>query len=524
MLDATPLLRLYARRRLSRLARLDAAETQRRTLMALLRRARDTRFGRDHGFDAIRSVETYQARVPLRRYEDFWDAYWAPAFPQLGGVAWPDPIPYLAVSSGTSTGRTKYIPVSRDMVRSNTRAGLDLLAHHVARRPRSRVLGGKNFMLGSAIDLKDEGHGVTSGDLTGIARREVPAWGRPYVFPAIELARETDWERRIARVGRASLDEPIRTIAGTPSWLLLLFERLAEMSGRHKLAELYPGLELIAHGGLAFAPYRKVFADWMEGGGAELREVYPASEGFVAVADRDAGEGLRMLIDNGLFYEFVPVEDLERPNPPRHCLGAAETGRDYAIVLTSNAGLWSYVLGDTVRLIELGPPRLLVTGRTSYFLSAFGEHLTGEEIEGAVLCAAGGEGLEVSEYAVGPLYPGGADGRGRHVFVLEFRGADRLDAARLGRLAADLDARLSEANDDYATHRAGDYGMAGPVVLAVRQGAFAEWMRRRGKLGGQNKVPRVIFDADLLANLLDLAASRQACRWPADAPPDPEHA
>jgi GH3 auxin-responsive promoter len=280
-----------------------------------------TRFGREHGFDSIRTVEEFQARVPIRRYEDFWGSYWQPRFPDLAGVTWPGRIPYLAVSSGTSTGRTKYIPVSREVVRANRRAGIDLLVRHVASRPESRVLGGKNFMLGGTVELREEGAGVLSGDLTGIARREVPAWGRPYVFPSAELAREADWERRIERIGRASLDAPIRTVAGTPSWLLLFFERLAAMTGHWQLAEICPGLELVSHGGLAFTPYRQVFAEWLEDSGAELREVYPASEGFVALADRGPGEGLRMLIDSGLFYEFVPVEDLERPEPVRHWIG-----------------------------------------------------------------------------------------------------------------------------------------------------------------------------------------------------------
>jgi hypothetical protein len=513
MLDATPLLRLHARARLRRLARLDAVATQRRVLAALVRRARDTAFGRDHGFDAIRAVEDYQRRVPLRGYEDFWRIYWQPRFPTLGGTTWPGHIPYLAVTSGTSTGRTKYIPVSREMVRSNKRSGVDVLVHHVTNRPESRVLGGRNFMLGGTVDLRDEGEGVASGDLTGIARRELPVWGRPYVFPSRELAREADWERRIEQVGRASLTEPIRTVAGTPSWLLLYFERLAAMTGRRRLVEIYPELELVSHGGLAFAPYRHVFAEWLEGSRAELREVYPASEGFVALADRGPGEGLRMQIDNGLFFEFVPVEHLDRPAPDRHWLGTAETGRDYALAVTSNAGVWSYLLGDTVRLVDLNPPRLLVTGRTSYFLSAFGEHLSGGEIEAALVGAAEAAGREVNEYSVGPLYPDRADGRGRHAVVVEFR-AGAIDDAGLAAFASDLDARLADANDDYRTHRARDFGMATPLVVAVASGTFAEWMRRRGRLGGQNKVPRVILDEDLLADLLALAETRTIARSP----------
>ncbi|HEX2255799.1 MAG TPA: GH3 auxin-responsive promoter family protein, partial [Afifellaceae bacterium] len=389
MLDATPLLRLYGRARRGRLARQDAARAQERQLMRLVRRARGTRFGRDHGFDAIHSVADFQRRVPLRRYEDFWEAYWKDAFPVLTDLTWPGTIPYFAVTSGTSSGRTKHIPVTRAMLRSNNGAGVDLLAHHLANRPESRVLGGKNFMLGGSVDLKELAPGVCSGDLTGITQNEVPSWAPAFIFPPRELAHEADWELKMEQIGRASLATDIRTIAGTPSWLLLYFDRLAQMAGgARRLAEYYPKLELLVHGGVNFAPYRPQFEAWLEGSGAELREVYPASEGFIAIADRGPGEGMRMVLDRGLFYELVPVEELDSAEPTRHWIGDAEPGRNYAIVLSSCAGLWAYVLGDTVRLVERNPPRLLVTGRTAYFLSAFGEHLTGEEIERAVAEAA----------------------------------------------------------------------------------------------------------------------------------------
>jgi hypothetical protein len=501
MLDATPLLRLYGRARLARLARQDAAATQERQLMRLLRRASGTRFGRDHGFADIRSVAEYQRRVPLRRFEEFWEEYWKDAFPTLTDLSWPGTIPYFAVTSGTSTGRTKHIPVSRAMLASNNGAGIDLLVHHVANRPKSRVLGGKNFMLGGSVDLKQLAPGVHSGDLTGIIAREVPAWAPSFIFPPRELAQEADWERKMERVGRASLDVNIRTIAGTASWLLLFFDRLAQMTGRgRRLVDHYPDLELLVHGGVNFAPYRPQFEAWLGGSHAELREVYPASEGFIAVADRGPGEGMRMILDRGLFYELVPVEELDGPEPTRHWIADADVGRDYAIVLSTCAGLWAYRLGDLVRLVSREPPRLLVTGRTSYFLSAFGEHLTGEEIELAVADAAAAIGTAVTDFSVGALFPEGQETRGGHLFVVELTEAG-LEEARLAEFARILDRRLAEENEDYEAHRAEGFGMKGPEVLQVAPGTFAGWMRARGKLGGQNKVPRVVNDPDLLADL-----------------------
>jgi hypothetical protein len=498
VIDATPLLRVYAGIRVARLAHEDPISVQRRALLRLVRRAAVTRFGREHGFDAIRSIAGFQARVPLRRYEDFWQLYWQPVFPQLRGVTWPGRIPALALSSGTSTGSTKYIPISPAMARSNRLATLDVLAHHLNNYPRSHLLGGRNFMLGGSTDLRQEAPGVRSGDLSGLAAAAVPPWAQPWFYPPREIALLADWERKIDLLAQYSPAADIRSIAGTPSWLLLFFYRLASRhpEAPRRLSSFYPRLELIIHGGVNFAPYRPRFDPWLEGSKAKLREVYPASEGFIAVADRGPDEGMRIILDRGVFYEFVPVDELPAPSPTRHWIKSAELGVDYALVVSTCAGLWSYVLGDVIRLVDRSPPRLLVTGRTSYFLSAFGEHLTGEEIEQAVLTAAAEVGIGVTEYSVGAET---AEARGRHVVVVEFVRPPGCNA--LDQFGVTLDTALSAANDDYRAHRQGGQ-MLPPRVVAAREGAFAGWMRGRGRIGGQNKVPRVIGDADLLASLL----------------------
>jgi hypothetical protein len=494
MWDATPLLRVYATYRRARLNRQHHVGVQQAQLNALLRRAQDTAFGRAHGFAGITDVAAFQASVPLRRYEAFWQDWLAPAFPALGGVAWPDKIGYLAVSSGTSSGTTKWIPVSREMVRANTRAALDVLVWHLAARPGSRVFAGPSLVLGGSTGLIERGPGISSGDLSGIAAREVPAWAQSRYFPPAELALLADWDEKLERVARAAPPD-IRSIAGTPSWLLILFDRLAALQPDRppRLASFFPELELVVHGGVGFAPYRGAFARWLDGSHAETREVYAASEGFVAVADRGPGEGLRLILDNGLFYEFVPVSELDAATPTRHWIGNAETGVDYALALSSNAGLFGYLIGDTVRLVDRDPPRLLVTGRTSYMLSAFGEHLIGEELEGAVAEAAESTGTSVRDFSAGALVPEERNRLGRHLFIVEL---DRpLSGDAPARFATALDQGLARRNEDYAAHRAGGTGMAPPEVLMVPPGFFAEWMRSRGRLGGQNKVPRVVADA-----------------------------
>ncbi|MGH6929119.1 MAG: GH3 family domain-containing protein, partial [Dongiaceae bacterium] len=501
MIDATPLLRAYARRRRAQLAADDDVDRQREQLLRLVRRAAETPFGRAHDFGHIRTVTDFQSRVPLRRYEDFWRDWWQPRFPQLANVTWPGAIPFFAVSSGTTSGASKYIPVPAAMVRANRRAARDVLVHHVTHRPRSRILGGKTFMLGGSTDLKREAPGIFSGDLSGIAAGSAPLWARWLTFPPPAVALMRDWDAKVAACieGLAAVD--IRAVTGTPSWLLILFDRHAAARGTSCVARaLHPDLELIVHGGVNFAPYRRRFEAFLAGSDAELREVYPASEGFIAVADERPTDGLRLIVDNGLFFEFVPIEELDAPSPRRFWLSDIEVGVDYAIIVTSCAGLWAYVLGDTVRFVSRRPPRLVVTGRTSSMLSAFGEHLIVAELEDAVATAARVIASDVSDFAVGAIFPQRSGELGGHLFVVEF--ATTPDATRAAAFADALDRRLADLNDDYRAHRAEGFGMAAPRVQVVPPGFFARWMHARGRLGGQNKVPRVINDPQLFADLL----------------------
>ncbi len=502
-LPASELLQGYAYVRGRALAAEDPAAVQQRQLLRLVRHAAATRFGRDHDFAGIRGVADFQARVPLRSFDDLWSDYWQAEFPRLNDCTWPGLMPYFAVSSGTSSGQVKYIPCSREMVRSNKRAALDVLVHHVLNRPKSRVFDGKCFLLGGSTDLKQQAPGVRSGDISGIAAEERPTWVQPFYFPPRgELTFLTDWEEKIERLAQAALEEDIRFISGAPGWLAILFEKLASLRphGGNRIVDIFPDLEVLTHGGVSFAPYRKRFESLLEGSRAELREVYPASEGFVAIADRGPGEGLRLLTDNGLFFEFVPVAELGQPNPTRHWLGTVETGVDYALVLNTCAGLWGYLIGDVVRFVERKPPRLLITGRTSYMLSTFGEHLSGALLETAVLAAAADCGVQVNEFAVGVQLASDTRALGGHVYVIELADGGAGDIG--ARLAASIDSELRRRNEDYDERRAIALGLRAPVVHAVGPGTFAAWLKSRGRLGGQNKVPRVVGDPEMLADLL----------------------
>jgi hypothetical protein len=496
----------YARRRASRLDHRPAAAGQERTLLRLVRRAAETRFGRDHGFAAIRMVADYQRQVPLRDYEGFWNDYWQPAFPHLTNATWPGRIPYLALSSGTTTGSTKYIPVSAEMLASNRRAALTGLAWFRVAHPDAALFTGGLFFLGGSTDLHDVGarsaergapgccaprstirapRPVLAGDLSGIALREVPLILRPYTYPSPDVALLTDWEAKLERLAEQSIRLPVTLVSGVPSWLLVLFERLRQLTGREYIAEVWPTLRVVVHGGTRFDPYRGLFRR-LVGEGVHFLETYPASEGFVAAEDPRHGL-LRLIPDHGVFFEFVPVGELGQDRPARHTVADLVPGVQYAVVLTTCAGLWGYVLGDTVCFERRDPPLLRFTGRTRQFLSAFGEHLIGEEVERAVTQAAAATGSDVVDFHVGPVFPVATGGPGNHRYLVEFARPPR----DVEPFAREVDMALCRINADYRAHRTGDLTMRAPEVVPVRRGGFADWMRSRGKLGGQHKVPRM---------------------------------
>jgi hypothetical protein len=510
MFDITPLVRMIAAKRRAQLTRMDARAVQERTLLKLVRQAAETKFGKDHGFGAIKSVAEFQARVPLRNWDAMWTDYFKPAFPNFANVSWPGPTPYLALSSGTTSARTKYVPVTDAMNRSNARAGFDLLVHHFAAKPRSRLFDGKTFMLGGSTKLVPEGPGVWSGDLSGIAVKRMPFWARSYAFPKEEHALIGNWEEKSDLMARMSLDEKIRALTGTPGWILGLLDsvrRLRDARGESG-KPLYPDLELFVHGGVNFAPYRHRFEHLFADIDVDMREVYPASEGFIAIADRGYGEGLRLNLDHGLFFEFVPLEELQSANPRRHWVGNVETGINYALVMSTCAGMWSYVIGDTVRFVETSPPRILITGRTTYWLSAFGEHLMAEQIEEGVADASAAIGADVTDYSVSAVFPEDGKERCGHVYVMEFAGGAP-ESAQLDAFAKTLDGTLRRIVNDYDYYRK-DGRIVLPEIRPVPPGTFAAWMKSRGKLGGQNKVPRIINDQELWKNLIGFVSVARA--------------
>jgi hypothetical protein len=486
----------YARRRTRQLEHCRPADLQEAQLRGLVRQARETRFGRDHEFGEIRTVLDFQKAVPLRTYEDLWAQYLRDQYPIFDNLTWPGRIPELALTSGTTQGATKYIPVSREMSASNLRASKTMLAYYLRSRPDSRLFHGRLFFLGGSTDLARPAPDVAEGDLSAIAAIHVNPLLRPYTFPPLELALESNWERKLQRLAEASLQAPITLVGGVPSWLLKLFETLLAMSGKSTIAEVWPQLELVVHGGVKFDPYRDTYRGVLGSDRIRLQETYPCSEGFIAFGDPATGL-LRLVYDHGLFFEFVPVDELDRPEPARYWLGNVATGVNYAIVVSTCAGMWAHVIGDTVRFESLDPPLLTFTGRTKYTLSAFGEHLISEEVESAMATAAAATGATVREWHVGPVFTASL---GHHQYIVEFGNPPRDQGA----FRRSLDNALASRNADYQAHRAPGVGLPMPALVVARPGGFEAWMRSRGKLGGQHKVPRMDNAGTLTAEIVSL--------------------
>ncbi len=493
----------FANKRTLRLDRMDAGKVQHQTLLSLVRRAQNTRFGRDHDFARITSVADFQARVPLRDYEFFWENYWKDAYPRLDDITWPGKIPYYALSSGTTSGSTKYIPVSREMVKSNKKTAFTTLALFRHANPEAKLFTGRFFFLGGSTELRKQDDGSLAGDLSGIAAKELMELLRAYTFPPLELGLLSDWEVKMRRLADQGARERITAISGVPSWILLLFQRLKEATGKKTISEIWPDLRLVIHGGTKFDPFRDLFRKEIASDLVKFCEVYPCSEGFIATEDPRYGL-LRIVPDHDVFFEFIPVEEMDKERPTRHTLANVERGVQYTVAITSCSGMWAYLVGDTIAFEQLNPPLIRFTGRTKYFLSAFGEHLISEEVEKAVAHAARMLDVNAVDFHVGPLFPDTPQQPGRHLYLIEFAG-NRPDAARF---AQELDAELCRANEDYDAHRKGDLTMLCPEVRTVRSGGFAEWMKARGKYGGQNKVPRMDNDGTMTRDMAAWFAER----------------
>ena len=471
----------------------DPVGTQHRLLQTLTTTAGGTAFGRAHELAAVQNPAGFATRVPVRDYEAL-KPYFDRTQAGEADVLWPGRPLYLAKTSGTTSG-TKYIPITQASIGNHLNGAKDALLHYVAATGRSRFLDGKLMFLSGSPALETH-HGLATGRLSGIVNHHVPGYLRRNQLPSYATNVIEDWETKLDRIVDETLGQPMTLISGIPPWVQMYFDRLVARTGR-SVKDIFPDFNLFVYGGVNFEPYRAKLVETI-GKAVDSIELFPASEGFLAFQDQPGNPGLLLLLNSGIFFEFVPAERFFEANPPRLTIAEVELDRQYAIILTSNAGLWAYSLGDTVRFVDLQPHRVVVTGRLKHFLSAFGEHVIGEEVEGALReTMAQFTEVEVVEFTVAPRVSDDPAQPSRHEWLLEFARPPHDYAA----FAAALDAALRRRNTYYDDLRKGNILV--PLLLtALPAGAFQRHMKRLGKLGGQNKVPRLGNDRAVAEGLL----------------------
>jgi len=531
-------LRVRLARRIARLSDLDfwrrhTARLQREQLRRLMHAARDTEIGRTLSFARLaalpddRILPAYRAALPVRDWYAYKDQIARMREHAEPDVLWPGLVRDYAQTSGTTAG-DKYIPVSAEMMRSNYRASLDIFAHvHRFGLPLSRVTAGKCLFLGGSTNVDVNSHGIRTGDLSGLVTGLI-RWPISAIYaPGPQIALMNHWPSKIEAMARACLTQDIRFISGMPSWAIVLFERviqLARAQGRsvRGVRDIWPNLRIFVHGGVKYAPFdprvRQFWSGSPEGEDIPFRlELYPASEGFIAMQDTRDNPGLRLLSDIGNFVEFVPLEEIGNPDPPAFACDEVEKGQKYVVVLSTCAGLWRYILGDVVEFDTIpagldgrggdGPCRLRIVGRHKHFMNAFGENLIAEHIENAVATAARQTGLLVGEFTAAPIYP--KEGRrGAVELVIEIEGKPGMPSDDLARFGQAFDRALKDQNVDYGTKRTDDLGMVAPTITPLPTGTVHRWMQSRGKLGGQHKVPRCANSRDILEAIVAAAQGR----------------
>ncbi len=497
-----------------------------------LRQASATRFGRAHGFESILKrtdemdrLRAYQESVPISDWYAFADDIVDMRERGEPDVLWGGRVMQFAQTSGTTAG-DKYIPVSEQMMRSNYLASLDIFAHMINRGAHpGRIMGGRCLFLGGSTDLEYNEHGIATGDLSGLVTPLIK-WPLSTIYsPGPQIALLSHWPDKIEAMAQLAIKQDIRFISGMPSWALVLIDRVIEIARERGIdakcaRDVWPNLEVFVHGGVNYVPFVERMCRAFSGDPAIdfpcRQELYPASEGFIAMQDRDNDPGMRLLSDNGTFYEFVPREQIDDDNPDALTCWQVEKGQQYVVVMSTNAGLWRYVIGDVVEFDDIpdgvqpdatmragsGPARLRIVGRHRHFINAFGENLIGEHIEHGVAAASAATGMTVGEFTAAPVYPSETSRAGLEV-AIEFQSLPT--AAELDRFGASFDESVRRENVDYNTKRSDDVGMAPPTITALPMGTFHRWLDAMGKLGGQHKCPRCANHREIIVQVIEAA-------------------
>jgi len=475
----------------TRKAMASALADQDAILKSLIRTGRATDFGRDHRFQELDSYHAFRQAVPVRDYEAF-RPYIDKIKAGRHNVLWKGQPIYFAKTSGTTSG-VKYIPITRESIPNHINSARNALLLYMAETGNTAFADGKLIFLSGSPELERVG-GIPTGRLSGIVNHHVPKYLRTNQLPSYETNCIEDWETKLEAIVRETINQNMTLISGIPPWVQMYFDRLQEQSGK-KIRELFPNFSVLVHGGVNFEPYKARLFDSI-GGPMHTTETFPASEGFFAFQDTQTEEGLLLNTDSGIFFEFIPAGEIFTENPTRLSLRDVQVGVNYALIINNNAGLWGYNIGDTVKFVSTNPYRIVVTGRIKHFISAFGEHVIGEEVEQSLLKAAEEEGLPITEFTVAPMVQAG-EGRSYHEWFVEFG----TEPPPLEHFARKVDENLRQKNIYYDDLIRGN--ILQPLrITPIRKNGFIDYMKSIGKLGGQNKVPRLSNDRKIAEELL----------------------
>lgn len=467
----------------------------------LLSDAKNTEFGKKYDFKSISSYNDFKNRIPVQSYEQLFP-YIERLMRGEQNLLWPSEIKWFAKSSGTTNARSKFIPVSTEALEDcHYKGGKDLISIYVNSFPETKMFSGKGLAIGGShqineFDQSEESH---YGDVSAVIMKNLPLWAQFIRTPSLEVALMDEWESKIEKMARATAEENVTTLTGVPTWTILLLQRVMEIKNTNNILDVWPNLEAFFHGAVAFTPYRELFKKLIPSPSMNYLETYNASEGFFGIQDQQGSDELLLMLDYGIFYEFIPFEDINNENPQVLSLEEVEVGKNYAMIISTNAGLWRYNIGDTIKFTSLIPYRIKISGRTKHFINAFGEELIIENAETAITKACEETNAIIDNFTAAPVYFDEGK-RGGHEWVIEFKQApDNLDHFK-----DLLDSHLRKINSDYDAKRYKNMALDPPIIHSVKEGTFYKWMEKRGKLGGQNKVPRLSNDREHLDDILDM--------------------
>lgn len=476
-----------------------AEEIQNKVLRRLTTDARDTEWGRNHAYAGIKEYSEFANRVGLNTYEEL-KAFIQRMREGEPDVLWPGKVCWYAKSSGTTNDKSKFIPVSREGLKDiHYRGGTDCVASYLRINPKSRMFSGKGLILGGSHAPNLNTPGSLVGDLSAILIENIPSLGEYIRVPKKKIALLSDFEQKREKIARIAMKKDVTNISGVPSWMLSVLDRMLEISGEKTLDPIWPNIEVFFHGGVAFTPYREQYKRIITNPKMRYMETYNASEGFFGIQTDLADPAMTLMIDYGVFYEFIPMSEFGNENPTVLPLWAVEPGVNYAIVISTSCGLWRYIIGDTVKFTQTNPYKFIITGRTKHFINAFGEELIVDNAEKGLAVACNATGADIKDYTAAPVFMDDA-GKCRHQWLIEFAHAPE----NLEEFATILDRSLQTINSDYEAKRHKDITLQKLEIVVARPGLFESWLKGKGKLGGQHKIPRLSNNRQYIDELLSL--------------------